>query len=99
MHDMPVASWDIVKHMCCTLVVMRSCALWLSHKQITHKHLNARVMCDIATDTTVHVLTETVVFYDHSVKHVSSGEFMCSVTLHSKSRFRAGRVLANTRDA
>ena len=30
---------------------------------------------------------------------IASGEFLCSVTLHSKSRFRVGRVLANTRDA
>ena len=30
---------------------------------------------------------------------ISSGKTVCSITLHSKSRFRAGRVLANTRNA
>ena len=52
------------------------------------------------THVTLHVLTETIVFYDsYSTDYISSGKFMCSITLHSKSRFRAGRVLANTRDA
>ena len=34
-----------------------------------------------------------------SVNYISSSEFVCSVTSHSKSRFRAGRVLATTRNA
>ena len=39
-------------------------------------------MCGVTTNTTVHVLTETVAFHDcHSVNQISSGEFMCSVTL------------------
>ena len=39
-------------------------------------------------------------FYDiYSITYISSGKTMCSITLHSKSRFRAGRVLASKRNA
>ena len=37
-------------------------------------------------------------FESYSADCISSGKFMCSITLHSKSRFQAGRVLANTRN-
>ena len=94
MHDVP---WDIVKHACCMLVIKKSYALWLSHKQITHKHMHVQVMRPMW----LFMFSLRLLFFclSYSVRCISSNKFVCSVTSHSKSQFRAGRVLANTRDA
>ena len=68
--------------------------------ELDSKHSDGHMhMCSTKMHAHI-VLTETVDFSElHSECHVASGKFMCSVTSHSKSRFRAGRVLVNMRDA
>ena len=72
-----------------------------THNTCKHLHFNGLACKHILTN--MHaciVLTETIGFWCLlCLLCLSSGKFMCSFTSHSKSRFRAGRVLANTRNA